>query len=315
MPKRVYVISDLHLGGAPGQTKEDRGFGMCTHEEELKEFIDAITREQKPDFQVELVINGDMIDFLAEDDPKPGDWTPFKDTPELAKKVFSQITGRTKVRHVIDSLKELLGAGGELTILLGNHDVELSLQSVRDELTKALDAEGNPRFRMLCEGQAYTIDTAIIEHGDQYDRWNQVDYGNLILTWAKESRTRNPEDALPFDPPAGSKLVSEVMNPIKKKYKFVDLLKPEETGVVLILLALDPTYARTIVDLVPLIIESIYDYETRALRTPTVGEAAEVHERSSEEDPLFTYLQSKRKSETWAVAARFRLLEWYRISP
>lgn len=306
--KRVYVISDLHLGGAPGKNEENRGFRMCTNEKKLKEFIDARTEEQKGDLQVELVINGDMIDFLAEDYPDREKWTPFKKTPELAEQVFNRIADRPQVDNVFKSLRALLEAGGEVTILLGNHDVELSLQSVRAELTKALEAEGNPKFRMLCEGQAYTIDTAIIEHGDQCDRWNQVDYGDLILARAEESRTRDPKDTLRFDPPAGSKLVSEVMNPIKKDYKFVDLLKPEETGVVLILLALKPTYAAKIVEVAPLIYESIKDYQPRTFEARSVGEAASVQDRSVEEDPLLMYLMSKRKGRFGPLESDFDYL-------
>jgi UDP-2,3-diacylglucosamine pyrophosphatase LpxH len=306
--KRVYVISDLHLGGAPGTNKEDRGFRMCTNEGKLKGFIDARTEEQKGDLQVELVINGDMIDFVAEDYPDREKWTPFKKTPELAVHVFNQIADRTEVDNVLKSLRALLKVEGEVTILLGNHDVELSLQSVRAKLTKALEAEGNPKFRMLCEGQAYAIDTAIIEHGDQYDRWNQVDYGDLILTRAKESRTRDPKDALPFDPPAGSKLVSEVMNPIKKDYKFVDLLKPEETGVVLILLALKPSYAAKIVEVAPLIFESIQDYRPRTFEAYSEGEAVGVQGRAAEEDPLLMYLMSRRKGQFGPLESDFDYL-------
>ena len=61
----AYVISDLHLGGVYPTTNdpEDRGFRICTHVPELTRFIDALTAKPGP---LELVINGDLIDFLAE---------------------------------------------------------------------------------------------------------------------------------------------------------------------------------------------------------------------------------------------------------
>jgi UDP-2,3-diacylglucosamine pyrophosphatase LpxH len=71
--KNIYVISDLHLGG---ETKSgSRGFRICTHEDKLAEFISHLGGQ---DCATELVINGDMVDFLAERDISPPPlWKPF----------------------------------------------------------------------------------------------------------------------------------------------------------------------------------------------------------------------------------------------
>jgi len=68
----IYAISDLHLGGAaPSDGKP--GFQMCSERgrERLAEFIRHIrTRHLSPGVSyplaAELIINGDFIDFLAE---------------------------------------------------------------------------------------------------------------------------------------------------------------------------------------------------------------------------------------------------------
>ena len=44
----------------------------------------------------------------------------------------------------------------------------------------------------------------------------------------------------------GSRMVEEVINQIKEKYRFIDLLKPETGAVMPILLALEPSYRKNI---------------------------------------------------------------------
>src|ERR1700704_4842229 len=66
----VYVISDLHLGGAP-QRGDVPSFQMCPPESRrrLARFIHQIRQPSPARAErdsVELVINGDLVDFLAE---------------------------------------------------------------------------------------------------------------------------------------------------------------------------------------------------------------------------------------------------------
>jgi len=75
--RRVYVISDLHLGGTYGKTSKGRGFRMNTHVSELAEFVEALAQMPSDGLKIELVINGDMVDFLAEREDAPPYWTPF----------------------------------------------------------------------------------------------------------------------------------------------------------------------------------------------------------------------------------------------
>jgi len=73
--KEVYVISDLHLGGRAPESGETRGFQITTHGCELADFINnEIAFKQHIAKEVELVINGDVVDFLAEEE-----WDAFND--------------------------------------------------------------------------------------------------------------------------------------------------------------------------------------------------------------------------------------------
>ncbi len=132
--------------------------------------------------------------------------------------------------------------GGRLTVLLGNHDIELSLPSVRTAFRHALGVKPGHDFEFLYDGEAYVVGDALIEHGNRYDAWNQIDLDSLRRVRSLLSRRQDIPERYRFDPPAGSHMVASVINTIKIQYPFIDLLKPEEAAVVPILLALEPAY-------------------------------------------------------------------------
>jgi hypothetical protein len=69
---------------------------------------------------------------------------------------------------------------------------------------------------------------------------NFVDYHVLRRLCGIVSRGMAVREEFLFDPPAGSKLVAEVINDIKKTYSFIDLLKPEVEAAFPVILALEP---------------------------------------------------------------------------
>jgi hypothetical protein len=82
-------------------------------------------------------------------------------------------------------------------------------------------------------------------HGNEVDPWNFVRYEDL----SKLSRRLNSGrtlDASEWEPNAGTKIVKDVMNEIKRRYAWVDLMKPETQASVGVLLVLDPAQATKI---------------------------------------------------------------------
>ena len=79
--RRAYVISDLHLGGSYGDTTI-RTIANCasfsTSVRILTEWVDELTRLPTDDPQIESVINGDLVDFLAEGEGSPLAWQIFE---------------------------------------------------------------------------------------------------------------------------------------------------------------------------------------------------------------------------------------------
>jgi UDP-2,3-diacylglucosamine pyrophosphatase LpxH len=259
-PPELFVISDLHIGGAlpdPTEGTGARGFRMNTHMAELAAFVRELAqRGRRLGRRLELVINGDIVDFLAERSPGDGAHRAFVGDPASAADVFDVIVHRDL--DFFNALGELLAAGGDLTLLLGNHDIELSLPQVRQRVRAALGLhrgavakggadQGLPttggEFKFVYDGEAYVVGDVLIEHGNRYDGWNVVDHDRLRRHRSESSRLLPISEDARFTPPAGSTLVERVMNPIKRAYPFIDLLKPENDAAVPLLLALEPSLA------------------------------------------------------------------------
>jgi len=254
--RHIYVISDLHLGGAPPEQTdqgETAGFQMCPPQSRrrLARFIHHV-RSAHPGEPTELVINGDFVDFLAEEavegSPAPpaaiaGQFAAFTADPSLAVRKFRRVVRRTDEEappgeRVFEALRDFVGQGHTLTILLGNHDLELSIPAVRHALMEIL-TQGRPAcVEFLYDGEAYVQGDLLIEHGNRYDGWNAVAYG--VLRAYRSALSRNEPQQIQFVPPPGSRLVTEIMNRLKKDYKFIDLLKPENEALIPVLAALAP---------------------------------------------------------------------------
>ena len=246
--REVYLISDLHLGGVQPTTDDpdDRGFRICTHGAQLAQFVDALAA--KPP-SVELIINGDMVDFLAEENPGGG-WNPFTTDQQEAARKLDSIIDRDKAFFA--ALGQFLERGHRLVILLGNHDVELALPAVRRRLGERLGLTGRHDFQFIYDGEAYPVGRALIEHGNRYDQWNVVDNDGLRRLRSLLTRNQAVPADYQFKAPSGSHMVAEVINPIKTHYRLVDLLKPENEGAIPVLMAIEPGYRKVLARIVPL---------------------------------------------------------------
>ena len=227
---RVLVISDLHLGGAPA-TGEKPAFQMCTASGRaaLVRFIDWAAATDRAGRDTHLVIAGDVVDFLAQDDG--GVFLAFTADDGLAARKLGAILEATA--EVWQALHRFVTAGHALTIMLGNHDLELSLPGPRRRL---LDVLGPGRVEFIYDNQAFTLGPVLIEHGNRYDDWNAVPHDDLREVRSRLSRG----EPAAFDPLPGSRVVIDLVNPTKGTLAFVDLLKPEDAALLPFLALLAP---------------------------------------------------------------------------
>jgi len=225
MTTRVFVISDLHLGGR-------EGFRMCERagQAKLAAFLRWVAGHAGAGAPVHLVVAGDIVDFLAEANPDET-WSAFTADEDLADRKLERILEDTA--EVWDAMAACVRGGTDVTILCGNHDIELSLPKLRRRLRRRL---GPGSVELLYDNQAFTLGKLLVEHGNRYEGWNVVDHDALRRV---RSRLSRGEPAGEFRPQPGSELVVRVMNKLKRRYAWVDLLKPETSGVIPILAVLE----------------------------------------------------------------------------
>ena len=234
----LHVVSDLHLGGAEGFQIFDAGA-------ELAWLADQVTHS-KAEGLAALVINGDFIDFLAEAPALAFD-------PDGATAKIDRVMGDAAFRPVFAAFTRLLAnPRRRLVINLGNHDLELALPWVRRHLASRLadDDAARNRLLMVTDGTGFACQVGparvVCLHGNEVDSWNVTDFERLRRVGRDRQCGQGPQA---WTPNAGSQLVVEVMNQVKRDYPFVDLLKPETEAVLPILAALNPQLLRRLDEL------------------------------------------------------------------
>lgn len=226
----LFSISDLHIGGKTG-------FQIFALDVELVRLIEHLTlREAEGD--IALVINGDFVDFLAEEPYSHFD-------PEHAVEKLNRIMDDDSFKSIWAALQAFVATPGRaLVITLGNHDIELALPWVRAHLLNRLagsNADARCRIHLAFDGSGFLCRVGraqvLCVHGNEGDDWNLIDHETLRRQGRNVMQGRATENWVPN---AGTKLVIDVMNEVKKDYPFVDLLKPETEAVLPTLVALDP---------------------------------------------------------------------------
>lgn len=232
----IYVISDIHMGGRPG-------FQILRHWERLGRFIEHLGGVRSGE-KVALVLNGDVIDSLAEE---IHGYVATREAVGMMDRIYANFM------PVWEGLASFIRQPGRHLIwVTGNHDIELSLPEVEYSIRQRIaggDTALNGAMTFATKGAGYACyvgDARVFcTHGNEVDDWNIVDYGRL----GELGNALNAGcdiDHKRWSPNAGTKLVVDVMNLVKRQYPFVDLLKPETKVVVPILLVLDPSLAHHI---------------------------------------------------------------------
>lgn len=244
--RRIFVTSDWHLGGDPDDLPNQLiGTQICRSAEQITEFIDWVGSESSEFSGVtEIVINGDMVDFLSPDsDFGVKEWIADEDEAiERLDRIIERSRGAA-ARGPFESLREFLAKPTtELTISIGNHDLELSLPRVRRHLAGVLG--NSSRLRFVYDGEPIVRGRLLIEHGNRYDPWNVVDHSRLRQERSHIARgfsvDESDRDTKFFRPPAGTYLVVHGINSVLAKYPFINLIKPENEAAIPLLLTMEP---------------------------------------------------------------------------
>ena len=242
------IVSDLHLGAGSfdldqGNVLEDfivdEAFAHLLHEMEEE------SEAQGTD--LELIINGDMLEFLQVPamerfDPRkaypPEDYRSSAEE-DSAKKIDLVIKGHPMFFAALREFIKPANPQRQVTIVKGNHDVNLYWPAVKERIRQAVYATGEERAKLLIfEEVCIRREGIYVEHGNQYaEKVNRVD--NL-------EEPLDPEHEGQLAIPPGSRFVIEFFNQIEWEKLWVDSIKPM-TALIWYALAIDfPFAAKTL---------------------------------------------------------------------
>lgn len=208
--KRIkLVVSDLHLG--VGRTLDGGQLNSLeefSFDEKFVEFLHYYSHGSYEDFDVELIMNGDIFNYLQVD--FNGHFLT----------VLTESISLDKTKRIVEGHPEFFEAirkfvkkeGNSLTIIVGNHDQGLMWPGVREYLNNIL--EFNIRFKNI----VYFFDGVHIEHGNMHEAANRFDPRKFFL------KKDLPEPILNL--PFGSHFFVEYVLKIKERYPHIDKVRP-----------------------------------------------------------------------------------------
>lgn len=209
------VISDLHLGAGYFFQGHVNNLEDFTNDQELVQFFQYYSTDDYKNEEVEVVINGDFIDFLAVpyvsffDDNFWGDEASVEKL-KLVLKAHPE---------VFEAMKKFISiTGKKITYIIGNHDAELQMKKVREHLCQFFD--NHEQFKLIgFDIEEYRpFEGVVIKHGHSYDIPNDITIEDNFF----QDDSGNEF----FIPPWGSYYVARVINRFKVERRHVASVRP-----------------------------------------------------------------------------------------
>jgi len=215
--KTILVISDIHLG-AGAYVDGVRNFLEDFHyDEEMVEFLKYYSNGDFDKRNVELIINGDLLDLLA---------VPFVEFYD--DEFWSEEAALEKLKMIIKAHPEVMEAfrqfashkNKKITYIIGNHDGELALKSLQNYFLEQFPEDIRSNVQILSEvgGEYIPHEGILIKHGHEYEVAHQFD---PITSVAKDEDGRRY-----FIPPWGSYYVTRVINKFKEERGYINAVRP-----------------------------------------------------------------------------------------
>lgn len=236
------VLSDLHMGA--GYFDGANPLEDFRHDDRFYKFMMDLRAESEATGRpMELIINGDMIEFLQVPAVPVSEYDPRTRYPEEAYRSTTEADSvlRTDLviaghRPVFDGLAAFLSETPRrtVTIIKGNHDILLHWPGVQERIRQAVEATG-PRASLLTfAARSVCRDGIYLEHGNQYrDPLNSLD------NFENPVDPRHPDR---LQMPIGSRFVIEFYNHIEYERWWIDAIKPIP-ALIAYGMVLDPKFA------------------------------------------------------------------------
>jgi UDP-2,3-diacylglucosamine pyrophosphatase LpxH len=207
--KYKLVVSDFHLGkgrylgdGTPNILED------FIYDREFSEFLDYHCRGEFELAEVELVLNGDILNLLQMD--SMGVHTHLVTERNTCRAIQKIAQGHPQFFDAIQRFCTL--PGHSVSYVIGNHDAALLWPMAQKEFSRACGSE--IRFY----NESYRVDGVHIEHGQQYERFARIDPARPFISKGL------PEPVLNL--PWGSLFVAVLLPEIKQSRPHVDKVRP-----------------------------------------------------------------------------------------
>jgi len=209
MKKIKLVISDLHLGrgrtldGGATNSLEEFYYGQ-----KFVEFLHYYCSGEYKDYEVELIINGDFLNFLQVD--YRGHFLTVITESVSLEKLKCIIEGH---KEVFEALREFANfPNRSITYIVGNHDQCMLWPATRAYLNEVLQT--SVKYKNI----VYFFDGVHIEHGHMHEAANRFDPKRLFL------KKNLPEPILNL--PFGSIFFVDFVLRLKQVHPHVDKVRP-----------------------------------------------------------------------------------------
>jgi UDP-2,3-diacylglucosamine pyrophosphatase LpxH len=213
--KVVLVISDLHLGAGKMYKGKRNLLEDFHYDNELIDFLNYYCSGDYKEIEVELIINGDFLDFLA---------VPYVEFYD--DEFWSEHAALAKLKMIMDAHKGVLNAlkhflevpNKKIVYIIGNHDAEFVFDSMKETF---LEFFGPLREKITLSNSIsnYTPTKGVnILHGHQYERAHDFDQENAVVETLSGEKY--------FIPPWGSYYVTNLINKYKQERHFINAVRP-----------------------------------------------------------------------------------------
>jgi UDP-2,3-diacylglucosamine pyrophosphatase LpxH len=222
MSSTLFIVSDLHIGAGLRVGGQDNPLEDFLADAQFEAFLGSLTGGFRR--TSELIVLGDAFDFpqvLPEigkrcDGPRLG-----TTEAESLERMQAVIAGHPQA---FDAMRQFLGAGGQLTFMRGNHDIDIFWPRVQTCLTARIACGGAaPAFEAddtLCRGGLW------LEHGNQRSQEN-------AMMHPKRPMVPNPGGVERLERCWGTYFMDEVYNDIETRFPVVDNVMPMLRGALL----------------------------------------------------------------------------------
>ena len=209
LSKVKLVVSDLHFGtGLRSSNGTKNQLEEFYFDDKFSEFLDFHSCSKFKDIEVELILNGDIFNFLQID--YKGHFVPVI-TENMTLDMLDRIVeGHPKIFQALKKFASL--DGKSITYVTGNHDQGMLWPKVQDRLNHHLETKVN-----YCQ-LVYYFDGVHIEHGHMHEAANRMNPKKFFL------RKNLPEPILNL--PFGSHFFIDFVLRLKQSSPHIDKVRP-----------------------------------------------------------------------------------------